>query len=314
MATVKGDVHDIGKNIVGVVLQCNGYEVIDIGVMVSCAKILETAKREGVDVIGLSGLITPSLDEMASSPARWSGRASRFRCSSAGATTQGAHRAADRAEVQRAGGARARRLARGGRGAALLSDERQENTSPRCRRLRARHPRGARRAAGKRATAAPIAGARRQGGHRLVGVPVPVPASPARARSTVSARGAGATASTGRRSSRRGSWRDTTPPSSTTRWWATASSLYADARALLDRIVREELLEARAVVRLLAGQLASATTSSSTPTTRVAQTRARASTPCGSSCRSSRAGPTSRWPTTSPRATAAWSTTSARSR
>ena len=64
MATVKGDVHDIGKNIVGVVLQCNNYEVIDLGVMVPAAKILETAKREKVDVIGLSGLITPSLDEM----------------------------------------------------------------------------------------------------------------------------------------------------------------------------------------------------------------------------------------------------------
>jgi len=65
MATVKGDVHDIGKNIVGVVLQCNNYEVIDLGVMVPVAKILETARREGVDAIGLSGLITPSLEEMA---------------------------------------------------------------------------------------------------------------------------------------------------------------------------------------------------------------------------------------------------------
>ncbi|MCS5564386.1 MAG: methionine synthase, partial [Oleiphilaceae bacterium] len=64
MATVKGDVHDIGKNIVGVVLQCNNYEVIDLGVMVPCDKILETAKAENVDIIGLSGLITPSLDEM----------------------------------------------------------------------------------------------------------------------------------------------------------------------------------------------------------------------------------------------------------
>ena len=64
MATVKGDVHDIGKNIVGVVLQCNNYEVIDLGVMVPAAKILETAKREKADMIGLSGLITPSLDEM----------------------------------------------------------------------------------------------------------------------------------------------------------------------------------------------------------------------------------------------------------
>ena len=64
MATVKGDVHDIGKNIVGVVLQCNNYEVIDLGVMVPAAKILETARREKADIIGLSGLITPSLDEM----------------------------------------------------------------------------------------------------------------------------------------------------------------------------------------------------------------------------------------------------------
>ena len=64
MATVKGDVHDIGKNIVGVVLQCNNFEVIDLGVMVPCARILETARRENVDLIGLSGLITPSLEEM----------------------------------------------------------------------------------------------------------------------------------------------------------------------------------------------------------------------------------------------------------
>jgi len=64
MATVKGDVHDIGKNIVGVVLQCNNFEVIDLGVMVPCAKILETARRVGADLIGLSGLITPSLEEM----------------------------------------------------------------------------------------------------------------------------------------------------------------------------------------------------------------------------------------------------------
>ena len=64
MATVKGDVHDIGKNIVGVVLQCNGYDVVDMGVMVPCEKILETAKAEKVDIIGLSGLITPSLEEM----------------------------------------------------------------------------------------------------------------------------------------------------------------------------------------------------------------------------------------------------------
>jgi 5-methyltetrahydrofolate--homocysteine methyltransferase len=64
LATVKGDVHDIGKNIVGVVLACNNYDIIDLGVMVSCEKILEAARKENVDIIGLSGLITPSLDEM----------------------------------------------------------------------------------------------------------------------------------------------------------------------------------------------------------------------------------------------------------
>lgn len=64
LATVKGDVHDIGKNIVGVVLACNNYEIVDMGVMVSPEKIIETAKEENVDIIGLSGLITPSLDEM----------------------------------------------------------------------------------------------------------------------------------------------------------------------------------------------------------------------------------------------------------
>ena len=64
MATVKGDVHDIGKNIVSVVLGCNNYEIVDLGVMVAPEKIIETAKKENVDIIGLSGLITPSLDEM----------------------------------------------------------------------------------------------------------------------------------------------------------------------------------------------------------------------------------------------------------
>ena len=66
LATVKGDVHDIGKNIVGVVLGCNNYRVIDLGVMTPCDKILNTAIEENADIIGLSGLITPSLEEMIS--------------------------------------------------------------------------------------------------------------------------------------------------------------------------------------------------------------------------------------------------------
>jgi 5-methyltetrahydrofolate--homocysteine methyltransferase len=64
IATVKGDVHDIGKNIVGVVLACNGYKVVDLGVMVSCEKILQSAKEHNASLLGMSGLITPSLDEM----------------------------------------------------------------------------------------------------------------------------------------------------------------------------------------------------------------------------------------------------------
>ena len=80
MATVKGDVHDIGKNIVGVVLQCNNYEVIDLGVMVPAQKILDKAEEVGADLIGLSGLITPRSTRWSTSPARWSARASRSRC------------------------------------------------------------------------------------------------------------------------------------------------------------------------------------------------------------------------------------------
>ena len=84
MATVKGDVHDIGKNIVGVVLQCNNYDVIDLGVMVPPQKILDAAKSEQADVIGLSGLITPSLDEMVTFAARDGAPGlRRSRCSSA---------------------------------------------------------------------------------------------------------------------------------------------------------------------------------------------------------------------------------------
>ena len=81
MATVKGDVHDIGKNIVGVVLQCNNYEVIDLGVMVPADRILDEAVAHKVDIVGLSGLITPVAGRDGLSwPARWSGAASPSRC------------------------------------------------------------------------------------------------------------------------------------------------------------------------------------------------------------------------------------------
>jgi 5-methyltetrahydrofolate--homocysteine methyltransferase len=93
LATVKGDVHDIGKNIVGVVLQCNNYRVIDLGVMTPVEKILETAKREQADIIGLSGLITPSLDEMVNVAAEMQRQDFHVPLLIGGATTSKAHTA-----------------------------------------------------------------------------------------------------------------------------------------------------------------------------------------------------------------------------
>jgi len=93
MATVKGDVHDIGKNIVGVVLACNNYEVIDLGVMVSCEKILAAAREKGADIIGLSGLITPSLDEMVHNAKEMERQGCKIPLLVGGATTSAAHNA-----------------------------------------------------------------------------------------------------------------------------------------------------------------------------------------------------------------------------
>jgi len=91
LATVKGDVHDIGKNIVSVVLQCNGYEVVDLGVMVPCQKILDTARETHADMIGLSGLITPSLDEMVHVASEMSKQGFTLPLLIGGATTSPAH-------------------------------------------------------------------------------------------------------------------------------------------------------------------------------------------------------------------------------
>ena len=93
MATVKGDVHDIGKNIVGIVLQCNNFEVIDLGVMVSCDEILRVAREKEVDIIGLSGLITPSLDEMVHVASEMERQAFQVPLMIGGATTSKAHTA-----------------------------------------------------------------------------------------------------------------------------------------------------------------------------------------------------------------------------
>ena len=113
LATVKGDVHDIGKNIVGVVLGCNSYEVVDLGVMVPCDRILQTAIDEKADLIGLSGLITPSLDEMVFVAKEMERRGIRLPLLIGGATTSRQHTAVKIAPEYRAGDrARARRVAR----------------------------------------------------------------------------------------------------------------------------------------------------------------------------------------------------------
>ncbi|MFB2865453.1 methionine synthase [Aeromonas sp. MdU4] len=93
LATVKGDVHDIGKNIVGVVLQCNNFEIVDLGVMVSCETILKTAREVGADIIGLSGLITPSLDEMVHVAKEMERQGFKLPLLIGGATTSKAHTA-----------------------------------------------------------------------------------------------------------------------------------------------------------------------------------------------------------------------------
>ena len=93
LATVKGDVHDIGKNIVGVVLGCNNYRVVDMGVMQSCADIIACVKREKADIVGLSGLITPSLDEMVFNAKEFSKQGINIPLLIGGATTSKMHTA-----------------------------------------------------------------------------------------------------------------------------------------------------------------------------------------------------------------------------
>src|SRR5438105_4621408 len=93
IATVKGDVHDIGKNIVAVVIACNNYEVVDLGVMVSCDEILKKAKEMNADIIGMSGLITPSLDEIIHNAAEMQRQGFTVPLLIGGATTSKAHTA-----------------------------------------------------------------------------------------------------------------------------------------------------------------------------------------------------------------------------
>jgi 5-methyltetrahydrofolate--homocysteine methyltransferase len=144
MATVKGDVHDIGKNIVGVVLQCNNYEVIDLGVMVSAAKILETARERKADVIGLSGLITPSLDEMVHVAQEMEREGFTLPLLIGGATTSRAHTAVKIAQHYRASTVHVLDASRAvGVVSTLLSDELKDDFDEKTRaeyaRLREEH-------------------------------------------------------------------------------------------------------------------------------------------------------------------------------
>ena len=128
MATVKGDVHDIGKNIVGIVLQCNNYEIIDLGVMVPADKILQTAREKGADVIGLSGLITPSLEEMVHVAAEMEREGFDIPLLIGGATTSKAHTAVKIAPAYHGPVVHVLDASRGvGVAADLLSDARRDD-------------------------------------------------------------------------------------------------------------------------------------------------------------------------------------------
>ena len=161
MATVKGDVHDIGKNIVGVVLGCNDYEVIDLGVMVPAARILETAREVNADIIGLSGLITPSLDEMAHVAALMERDGITTPLLIGGATTSRVHTAVKIAPNRSApGDPRRGCLPRGGRGRGFAGPRRS-------RGVRGRHPRGVRgRTGGARGPPGPRGAPDHRGGPR----------------------------------------------------------------------------------------------------------------------------------------------------
>ena len=218
MATVKGDVHDIGKNIVGVVLQCNNFEVIDLGVMVPAKKILETAIEHNADIVGLSGLITPSLEEMAHVAHEMQRLEMKQPLLIGGATTSRVHTAVKIApnyggvtvyvpDASRAVGVASN----------LLSDELQRALRRRGRGRLREDPRAARRQEGADARLA-RRGARERVRDRLEGVRAAGAARDGTARVPQRrSRGASRATSTGRRSSRRGSCRARSRRSSTTR-------------------------------------------------------------------------------------------------
>jgi 5-methyltetrahydrofolate--homocysteine methyltransferase len=247
MATVKGDVHDIGKNIVGVVLQCNGYEVVDMGVMQSCAAILEKAREVKADVIGLSGLITPSLEEMSFVASEMERQGFTIPLLIGGATTSKAHTSLKIEPMYSGPVVHVLDASRAvGVTSNLLSDERRDAFVAEIRREYA-GIREAREARGGAERLVPIEAARANRAKIDLSVPVPVPTF------------------TGPRTLAPYPLEDLVPYIDWTPFFQTwelaghypailddpvvgpsARTLYADAQELLHRIVTEKRLEARA--------------------------------------------------------------------
>ena len=249
MATVKGDVHDIGKNIVGVVLACNDYEIIDLGVMVPCDEILKQARERKVHMIGLSGLITPSLDEMVHVARSMEREGFDIPLLIGGATTSARHTAVKIAPQYHGIVVHVKDASKGvgvvdrlGRPASRdrAGPAKPILAGPRARRLqrpRSAQARPLRR--GRQAPVQPEVGQRRRS---------PFPLFWARERSAASRSRRSFPSSTGRRSSCRGSSRESIPGSSATPSWAReARELFDDAQGILRQIVADKRLTANAV-------------------------------------------------------------------
>ena len=248
MATVKGDVHDIGKNIVGVVLQCNNYEVIDLGVMVPAEKILDAARDEKADIIGLSGLITPSLDEMCHVAAEMERQASRAAVDRRRHDQPGAHRGQDPSELPaRPGRLCERREPRGRRG--RLAAVAQNRAAPSAE-IRAEYARiAARTPAPKSAKQRAAAGRRphKRLAARLVRQLRAADPAARHASSAISASANWSPTSIGRRSRRLGTRRQISGDPQRSDRRRGGARLFEDAQAMLRRIAAETWFRARAV-------------------------------------------------------------------
>jgi 5-methyltetrahydrofolate--homocysteine methyltransferase len=312
LATVKGDVHDIGKNIVGVVLACNNYEVIDMGVMVPCEKILERAKLEKADLIGLSGLITPRSTRWSTSRGRWSGLGFKLPLLIGGATTSRAHTAVKIAphysepvvhvlDASRAVPVTTSLLSEDGK-AAFVAQHREEYEQ-----LRRTHSGPKQKLiplAEARADRTPIAWREED---------IAQPPSPGYGCSKTSPSRRCGSSSTGRPSSTPGSCAACTRASSSTRPTATRRRRSSPRPTTCSTRSSRRSCSPRAASTGSSRPTPWATTSSSTPTSH-ARRRSGASTSCGSSRRRRRPRRTGRSRTSSPRRRPGCATTSAPSR